>query len=347
MSAVAYFFAMKLQQEINVPIGIIDCYWGGSSVSCWMERETLESITEGLRYLREYEKSSAGKTMEQYLDDEKVFEHGMAEWNAKADRARREHPGITAPELNQLLGPFPWFPPVGPGSPYRPAGLSETMLRRIVPVTLTAVLFYQGEEDAWRTERYDELLEAFIRQLRCQFLDPTLPFLNIQLPMWIDAGAQDTFNWPRLRQAQQRVAREIRNTDLVILIDQGEYDNIHPTNKKVVGERLSDCALNTLYGIEAPQAPQAVSKYTKNGCLYVELDQALQLPVQTDLLLEIAGDDGRYQPAEAELIGNDDILRLSSVHVPRPVKARYAWTDYALVPFFGVSGLPLAPFVLE
>ena len=57
MSAVAYFFAMKLQQEINVPIGIIDCYWGGSSVSCWMERETLESITEGLRYLREYEKA--------------------------------------------------------------------------------------------------------------------------------------------------------------------------------------------------------------------------------------------------------------------------------------------------
>ena len=73
MSAVAYFFAMKLQQEINVPIGIIDCYWGGSSISCWMTRNTLESIAEGQRYLKDYSQRAGRKTMEQYLEEEKIF----------------------------------------------------------------------------------------------------------------------------------------------------------------------------------------------------------------------------------------------------------------------------------
>lgn len=344
MSAAAYFFAMKLQQELNVPIGIIDCYWGGSSITCWMEKETLKSIAEGQRYIKEYKKSAGKKTMEQYLAEEKVFEQGMADWNARADQVRRERPGVTAPELNSLLGPFPWFPPVGPGSPYRPAGLAETMLRRIVPATLTGVLFYQGEEDTGRTECYDVLLKAFISQLRRQFQNPALPFLNVQLPMWIPAGGTDSGTWPRLRQAQQRVAQEVSHTDLAILIDQGEYDNIHPTNKRVVGERLFFCAMNTVYGIPAPEAPHAVSKYTRDKTLYIQLSAPVTANGQPDLLLEVAGQDGVFYPAEAELDGS--LLRLSHPNVPRPVMARYAWTDYASTPFFSENGLPLAPFWL-
>ena len=65
---------MKLQQRLNVPVGIIDCYWGGSSVTCWMDRETLESISEGQRYLKEYKKIAGRKTMAAYLAEEKAFE---------------------------------------------------------------------------------------------------------------------------------------------------------------------------------------------------------------------------------------------------------------------------------
>ena len=67
VSAAAYFFAMKLQQHLNMPVGIIDCYWGGSSVTCWMDRETLESISEGQRYLKEFKKIAGRKTMAAYL----------------------------------------------------------------------------------------------------------------------------------------------------------------------------------------------------------------------------------------------------------------------------------------
>ena len=345
MSAAAYFFAMKLQQELNVPIGIIDCYWGGTSISCWMREDTLMSLAEGQRYIKEYRQRVGRKSMARYLQEEQAFEAGMAAWNAKADEARRQQPGITIQELNALLGPFPWCPPPGPGSPFRPAGLSETMLSRVVPVSLTGVLYYQGEEDTWRTDCYETLLRAFIAQLRAQFRDPALPFLNVQLPMWIDAGAADSFTWPRLRQAQWLVMRETRNSDLAVLIDQGEYDNIHPTNKRVVGERLCLCALRTVYHLDAPQCPRALDKYTRDGSLFVRLSQPLRPPVQEKLLMEIAGEDGLYH--EARVRQSEKLLELSHPEVARPVKARYAWTDYALVPYFGENGLPLAPFVLE
>ena len=217
----------------------------------------------------------------------------------------------------------------------------EVMMSR---ESLTGVLFYQGEEDTGRTECYDVLLKAFISQLRRQFQNPALPFLNVQLPMWIPAGGTDTGTWPRLRQAQQRVAQEVSHTDLAILIDQGEYDNIHPTNKRVVGERLFFCAMNTVYGVPAPEAPRAVSKYTRDKTLYIQLSAPVTANGQSDLLLEVAGQDGVFYPAEAELDGS--LLRLSHPNVPRPVMARYAWTDYASAPFFSENGLPLAPFWL-
>ena len=60
-----------------------------------------------------------------------------------------------------------------------------------------------------------------------------------------------------LRLAQQKVWRNVRNTGLAVLLDQGEFDNIHPTNKRVVGERLYECALDTIYHEPAQLPPFA------------------------------------------------------------------------------------------
>ena len=203
MSAVAYFFAMKLQPEIQVPIGIIDCYWGGTSVTCWMDEEALNRTAEGQRYLREYTELWAGKSMEQYLSEENAFFSGLDEWAKKADALKAFHPEYTTKEINAEIGPCPpWNPPVGEGSPFRPNGLVHTMLERVIPFTLTGVLFYQGEEDTWRTKHYDILLTSFILRLREWFHDNDLPFLNVQLPMWIDGAAtEDSKLWPVLRLA--------------------------------------------------------------------------------------------------------------------------------------------------
>lgn len=344
MSAVAYFFAMRLHRHLNVPVGVIDCYWGGTSVTCWMDEEALSRTAEGQRYMREYDEKWAGKSMEEYLAEEGAFFTGLDEWAKKADALKKAHPEYTTKEINAVIGPCPpWNPPVGEGSPFRPHGLFHTMLERVVPAALTGVLFYQGEEDTFRTSRYDLLLSSFILRLRELFQCDTLPFLNVQLPMWIDGAAEkDSLTWPPLRLAQQRVADQVAHSDLAILLDQGEFDNIHPTNKRVVGERLSDCARRVIYGEDAPRSPRAIGKYTENGALHLLLDQSVYDRGTGDFLMEIAGEDGVFHPADTVIAGKE--ILLSSVRVPRPVQARYAWRDYAIVRLFGENALPLAPF---
>ena len=79
-SAVAYFFARKMREKHpEVPLGIIGCYWGGTSVTCWMDEETLRSLSEGKRYLEEYAERSGEKTMADYLKEEM---NGTDGWNA-------------------------------------------------------------------------------------------------------------------------------------------------------------------------------------------------------------------------------------------------------------------------
>ena len=57
---------------------------------------------------------------------------------------------------------------------------------------------------------------------------------------------------------------------------------------------------------------------------------------------EIAGSDGKFVPAKAEIRGS--FVVLSSDKVSAPVAARYMWIDYAQVTLFGKNGLPVAPF---
>ncbi len=345
MSAVAYFFAMKLEKKLQVPVGIIDCYWGGTSIACWMSRQTLALSREGQRYLDEYEKLSAGKTMEQYLLEEKEAYEKIRLWDEAAAPYRAENPAISGAALEKIIGPYPWKMPDGPGSPWRPAGLYESMTAHLIPVSLTGILYYQGEEDTWRTEAYDILLTDFVRMLRKDFRNDSLPFLNTQLPMWIDPGAADSFTWPRLRLAQEKARELIHNSSLTCLIDQGEFGNIHPTAKRVVGERLADSALSLIYGKNLPPAPEAVEAIPADGKLIVRLSAPVHFTGSGDTLLEIAADDGTFHPAEAA--AKQDNLILSSPAVSRPVSVRYAWTDYGVVRLFGENGLPLMPFLIS
>ena len=345
-SAVAYFFAAKLRLKMpEIPIGIIGCYWGGTSITCWMEEETLRTEAEGARYLDEYAARCAGKSMETWLKEDRVFQDTINAWNGAVERFREAHPNAPWKEAEAACGPAPWFPPAGPGSPYRPAGLAVTMVREVVPATLTAILYYQGEEDADKTDRYDVLMELLIRTWRTLFREPELPFLFVQLPMWLDWDAEDRRSWARLRLAQAKTRDAVPGTGMICLLDQGEYGNIHPTAKRPVGERLAELAGAMIFG-GGKVSPRATGISAEGDALTVRLS----LPVKVRgggeaALLEVAGEDGQYAPAKAEIRGTE--IRLASETVKQPVKARYAWTDWSdRVNLFGENGLPLEPFDL-
>ena len=345
-SAVAWFFAAKLRERMpGMPIGIIGCYWGGTSITCWMEEETLRTGAEGTRYLEDYAVRCAGKSMEEWQQEDRVFWEGMNRWNEAVEDYRRAHPGAPWKEIEDACGYAPWNPPAGPGSPFRPGGLAVTMVREILPATLTAILYYQGEEDAEKTDRYDELMKLLIRSWREKFQEPELPFLFVQLPMWLDWGAEDRHRWARLRLAQARVRDEVPAAGMICLLDQGEYGNIHPTAKRPVGERLAELAGAMLYG-GGETSPRALGKIAEGNMLVVRLSAPVEIRGGGEAnLLEIAGEDGRYVPARADIRGAE--MHLTAGETAHPVKARYAWTDWSdRVNLFGENGLPLEPFDL-
>lgn len=341
MSGVAYFFAREVRQKTGVPVGIVGCNWGGTSILSWMDEAALEACPAASRAAAEYERSIEGITLADWSEKQAAFEQEMADWNAKVAEVKAEDASLPWPEIEKRVGVCPWHPPIGPGSPYRPGQLARSMVSRITPMALTGILFYQGESDAERAADYGELLITLVRRWRTLFHDATLPFFNVQLPMYIEAGAKDDFSWAVLRQAQEMVWKALRNSHLAVMIDGGEFGNIHPLDKKTPGERLAQIFLEELN--HSPHAqPWATEKSTHGSVLTVTVSQ----PVQGEgKLFEVAGASGAYVPAQAEVDGC--CIRLHAEGVPCPVKARYAWVNWAEVSVFSADGLPLAPFVLE
>lgn len=342
VSAVAYWFGRKARAHLNIPVGIIDCWWGGTSVTCWLSEETLASTAAGQRYLDEYAEKSAGVTMEAWLAAETVFRDGLDAWNQRVDEVKREL-GQDAPwaEIEAQAGACPWNPPVGPGSQYRPHCLYDHMLRRIMPTGVNGFLWYQGEEDAARTDRYDLLMGQLIGAWRRDFGGADLPFLFVQLPGW--GGCEDHEAWPRLRLQQAAVAKALRSTGLVVTLDVGDRDNIHPTNKRPVGERLYELARTVAWGEQGELSPEAVSVKRDPGALVIGLSAPLR-PDQPLEGFEVCGADGVWHPAICRILGES--LRLTCEAVPDPLHARYAFIDWPETVLKGKNGLPLAPFAL-
>ncbi len=345
ISAVAYFFALKVRKEQNVPVGIIGCNWGGTSASCWIEQSVLEQNAAGQIYLDLYSEKVGDKTEEQYDKELAEYDQINAAWCKRVDAAKAADPEMPWGEIIKIAGDCPWPPPMGTKSPFRPAGLVESMLKRVAPYSLTSLLFYQGEEDAARPQWYEMLLSTMVIHWRRLFNDDELPFLNVQLPAFKNVGEDDYTEWGDLRHQQWKVYRNLRNTGLAVIIDCGELGNIHPTDKRTPGERLYQAALPVVYGQPGKTSVYATGKYPMGQTMVVTLSGKVLQKGEATAFFELSGVDGVYHKAAATVLG--DRLELVSKDVPHPAKARYAHRNYVTVNLFGENGLPLAPFVLE
>ncbi|MBR1674185.1 MAG: hypothetical protein IJ703_04400 [Eubacterium sp.] len=251
MSGVGYFFAKKLHAELDVPIGIVDCYQGGTSISCWLAEERLAKYEEGRKYQEEFEESIKGQTEEEYNRLLLTYNEMVENHLTLAAEAKAKNPDITPEELSAAAGDYPWPPPMGLKSAFRPSGLYHTMIERIAPFQSRGLIYYQGEEDAVKYDRYEPLLKELMTEYRETFMDSGLPIAILQLPMFIGRGAEDKREWAYIRKAQDNAVKATEGALLVSLIDCGEYDNVHPVDKKTPGERTAARILKDVYGLEA------------------------------------------------------------------------------------------------
>ena len=231
--------------------------------------------------------------------------------------------------------------------PTMPSVLFQGMIEPVAPLAITGAIWYQGEANAERAHQYRALLPAMIGDWRRVFGQGDFPFYIVSLPAFMhrrDAPGDDS--WAELREAQAMTARSVANSGLAVAIDTGDPDNIHPKDKRVVGERLALCALAGTYAEKVVSAgPTFASAEATPGAMrlhFIGTDGGLSATGGKPGEFSVAGADRKWFWADARIEGSDVVV--SSPMVPDPKAARYAWQSNPAATLYNGAGLPAIPF---
>jgi len=205
-----------------------------------------------------------------------------------------------------------------------PATLWNGMIAPIRPYTLKGNIWYQGESNSIRYEKYQQVFTNMIQSWRDEFEQPTLPFYFVQIaPQYRQPAG--------IREAQLNTWKNVKNTGMVVITDVGDSTDIHPRNKRVTGERLAAWALSKEYNMNV----------TYSGPLYKSMHiQDDKVILGFDYVQD--GLDSKGQPLTGFLINNT--IEVTAPEVKKPVAVRYAWGTYFRVNLFNKAGFPASPF---
>ena len=231
--------------------------------------------------------------------------------------------------------------------PVMPSVLYEGMLAPLAPLSITGVLWYQGEQNSERGFQYRRILPAMIADWRRLFGQGDFPFYIVNLPAFKHRSDTPTDDaWAETRESQALTAANVPNSCLAVTIDTGDPDNIHPKDKRPVGDRLALCALAKHYGKKVVYSGPTVAKVERRpGSIKLDFKHTDGgLVVKGPKLKEfaIAGDDRKWYWAQAHIEGKSIVI--SSSLVPTPREVRYAWQSNPAATLFNGAGLPAVPF---
>ncbi|SDS10949.1 sialate O-acetylesterase [Mucilaginibacter mallensis] len=233
-----------------------------------------------------------------------------------------------------------------------PTGLYNTMVAPAINYAIKGIVWYQGETNANKSQEYNLLLTTLIADWRSKWQQPNLPFIYAQLPNFMEVKYSPTESqWAELRQ-QQLEAISISNTAMAVTIGAGEWNDIHPLNKKVVGERLALGAEKIAYhdlSVIASGPIYQLASIDGNRIVLTFSDIGGGLIAKDDTTLSqfaIAGADHKFYWAHAAIENNKVVVWSSDV--TDPLYVRYAWQDNPEgANLYNKEGLPASPFTTE
>ena len=326
-SAVAYYFARDLHQKSGVPMGLLISSVGGTRIETWMRSETL-AATGVADALIEKWKNVSPEEFEKIDATYRAYQHQRDQVHPLAVKAAKAKGAPMPPE--------PKMPK--PRCHDCPSALHNGMIAPLQPFAIRGAIWYQGESNSGQPAPYEKLLPAMIADWR-RVWGAELPFLFVQL-------APHRGTHPAFREAQQRIWQKTPHTAMVVTTDVGDANDIHPIRKRPVGERLALAARALSDGEKLEysgpvfqsmniEGDRAVISFTHMGAGLMANGDSLKG-------FTIAGTDGKFLPARAEIAGSTVVV--TSDKIIKPVAVRYGW---AMVPdgnLFNREGLPAAPF---
>ncbi len=289
-SATAYFFGKKLNDMLDIPIGLINSSWGGANAEAWTDIETLKQFED-------------------------------IEIPTKIGKAVHHTPLVL---YNGMVAPF-----LGYG--------------------IKGAIWYQGEVNRNRPEQYKKLLPAMIKGWRTHWQIGDFPFYMVQIAPYY-YGSDYT---PLIVEAQVKIMQKVKNTGLATTTDIGNCSDIHPYDKKTVGDRLAYWALAKDYGFDAIAYKAPIYKSmenTEDNKIKITFEKSdrdnglTNYENRYDIKgFEIAGSDKIFYPAKVKIIGQNELLVWSD-KVQNPVAVRYAFGNCDMGTLYNTQGIPVPPF---
>jgi sialate O-acetylesterase len=231
---------------------------------------------------------------------------------------------------------------------WKPLGLYNAMIAPLIAFPIKGALWYQGESNVGRYEEYKKLLPALIKNWRSKWNDD-FPFLFVQLANFLEAKSTPVeSSWAGLRQAQLETLK-VPRTGMAVIIDAGEWNDIHPLDKKTVGKRLALNAFKIAYNNKKIVAQGPMVKKTVFGNKFVDIEFAnasdglVAKGSASVKHVAISADGKNFVWANCEI--NKNKMRVWNDSVINPTVVRYAWADNPeTANLYNNAGLPTSPF---
>ena len=336
-TAVGYFFGLGLYKVLDVPIGLVHSSWGGTRIEPWTTLEGFNSVPEGRD--RRFAKFLAGRTAgtPEFERNVEQFRTTQRKWLAEAEAALSKN--RVPPQPPAIPASF------GPTDRTTPAALYNGMIHPLTGMTFRGAIWYQGESNLWNWDEYRWKMHALLNGWRKAFDNPDLQFYFVQIAPWRYTGAVPR-NCIGLWEAQQRFADE-SGCGMAVINDHGDPEDIHPHDKRPVGDRLARLALNRTYGMKniACDAPRLKSWKREGATAVLAFKDAASWSTADggDVKgFEVSGIDGVYRPAAAEIRGAEIAVSAPGVDEPRYI--RYLGKNVAVGNLRNEHGLVPAPF---
>jgi sialate O-acetylesterase len=318
-TATGYFFARDIHDTLKAPVGIILSAWGGSNMESFVRLDVLKAHPESAAYFKHWEQRKA------------AFPAELAAAQKAAAEAKAA--GKPAPKMRTLEG-----------HQARPSSIYNAMISPLIPFGMRGVLWAGGKANRSRALEYRVLMPAMIQDWRKSWGLGDCPFFICQMANWVSKDPNE--HWEELRESMLKTT-DLKNAGMVVTIDIGDPNNVHPKNKQEVSRRLALQAKANVYGMDVVcNGPIYTSMTVEGNAIrlhFKSIGGGLAARVGGSLKgFVIAGADRKFVPAGGTIDGDTILVR--SENVRSPIAVRYAWEMNPDCNLMNKAGLPASPF---
>ena len=228
-------------------------------------------------------------------------------------------------------------------------GLFNAKIAPLAGYSIKGVIWYQGESNTGNAAEYQHTFPAMIKDWRNHWGQSDFPFIFVQLANFLPEQREPVDSqWAQLREAQLKTLA-LRNTAMVVATDLGEWNDIHPQNKRDVGERLALAARKMAYGERdvTGSGPLFQSMRIEGSKIRISFTDVAGGLIAKDgsglRHFAICGADSQFVWANAKIQGDEVWVWHSAIE--KPLAVRYGWANNpGNANLYNAAGLPASPF---